>query len=189
MMNVLNGGVHADNPVDFQEYMIAPVGARSFAQAVRIGAEVYHELQRTLKQRGLGTAVGDEGGFAPALDSNAAPLELLVSSIQSAGYSPGDDVAICLDPAASEFYTDRRYELAGEGRSLTSDEMVEYWAALPASYPVVSLEDGMAEADWDGWLNLTDRLGDSVQLVGDDVSSPTRRSCERESSAESRMRS
>ena len=169
MMNVLNGGVHADNPVDFQEFMIAPVGARSFAHAVRMGAEVYHELQRTLKRRGLGTAVGDEGGFAPALDSNAAPLELLVSSIQSAGYSPGDDVAICLDPAASEFYTDRRYELAGEGRSLTSDEMVEYWAALPGSYPVVSLEDGMAEADWDGWRKLTDRLGDSVQLVGDDV--------------------
>ena len=169
MMNVLNGGVHADNPVDFQEFMIAPVGARSFAHAVQMGAEVYHELQRTLKRRGLGTAVGDEGGFAPALDSNAAPLELLVSAIQSAGYSPADDVAICLDPAASEFYADRRYELAGEGRSLTSDEMVEYWAALPESYPVVSLEDGMAETDWDGWRKLTDRLGDSVQLVGDDV--------------------
>jgi enolase len=168
-MNVLNGGVHADNPVDFQEFMIAPVGADSFAQALRMGAEVYHELQRTLKARGLGTAVGDEGGFAPALDSNAAPLELLVSSIQSAGYSAGDEVAICLDPAASEFFRDGTYELAGEGRSLSSDEMVEYWAAIANGYPVVSLEDGMAETDWDGWLKLTERLGSSVQLVGDDV--------------------
>jgi enolase len=169
MMNVLNGGVHADNPVDFQEFMIAPVGAGSFAQALRIGAEVYHELQRTLKRQGLGTAVGDEGGFAPALDSNEAPLELLVSSIESAGYVPGDDVAICLDPAASEFFNDGRYELAAEGRSLSSDEMVEYWARIPDSYPVVSLEDGMAEADWDGWGKLTDRLGSRIQLVGDDV--------------------
>jgi enolase len=168
-MNVLNGGVHADNPVDFQEFMIAPVGADSFAQAVRIGAEVYHELQRTLKGRGLGTAVGDEGGFAPALESNEAPLELLVSAIQSAGYSPGDDVAICLDPAASEFFADGRYQLAGEARSLSSDEMVEYWAAIAGRYPVVSLEDGMAETDWDGWRKLTERLGSGVQLVGDDV--------------------
>ncbi len=168
-MNVLNGGVHADNPVDFQEFMIAPVGAHSFAQAVRIGAEVYHELQRTLKSRGLGTGVGDEGGFAPSLDSNEAPLELLVSSIQSAGYLPGDDVAICLDPAASEFFRDGRYELAGEGRSLSPEEMVEYWAAIPGRYPVVSLEDGMAEGDWTGWRNLTGRLGTSVQLVGDDI--------------------
>ena len=169
MMNVLNGGVHADNPVDFQEFMIAPVGAGSFSRALRIGAEVYHELQRTLKRRGLGTAVGDEGGFAPALDSNEAPLELLVSSIESAGYVPGDDVAICLDPAASEFFNDGRYELTDEGRSLTSDEMVEYWARIPDSYPVVSLEDGMAEADWDGWGKLTQRLGGRIQLVGDDV--------------------
>jgi enolase len=168
-MNVLNGGLHADNPVDFQEFMIAPVGADSFAQAVRIGAEVYHELQRTLKSRGLGTAVGDEGGFAPMLDSNEAPLELLVSSIQSAGYVPSDDVAICLDPAASEFFRDGRYQLAGEGRSLSPDEMVEYWATIPGRYPVVSLEDGMAEDDWDGWRNLTERLGSSVQLVGDDI--------------------
>ncbi len=169
MMNVLNGGVHADNPVDFQEFMIAPVGARSFAQALRIGAEVYHELQRTLKRRGLGTAVGDEGGFAPALDSNEAPLELLVSSIESAGYVPGDDVAICLDPAASEFFNDGRYVLSAEGQTLSSDEMVDYWARIPDSYPVVSLEDGMAEADWDGWGKLTERLGSRIQLVGDDV--------------------
>src|SRR5437763_11443678 len=140
-MNVLNGGVHADNPVDFQEFMIAPVGAGSFAEAVRIGAEVYHELQRTLRSRGLATAVGDEGGFAPALDSNEAPLELLVSSIESAGYSPGDDVAICLDPAASEFFREGRYELGAEGRSLSSGEMVDYWARITESYPVASLED------------------------------------------------
>ena len=168
-MNVLNGGVHADNPVDFQEFMIAPVGAESFARAVRIGAEVYHELQRTLKSRGLGTAVGDEGGFAPALASNEAPLELLVSSIQSAGYSPGDDVAICLDPAASEFFKDRRYDLGAEHRSLSSEEMVDYWARITEAYPVVSLEDGMAETDWEGWVALTALLGGRVQLVGDDV--------------------
>jgi enolase len=168
-MNVLNGGVHADNPVDFQEFMIAPVGADSFAQAVRMGAEVYHELQRTLRSRGLSTAVGDEGGFAPALDSNEAPLELLVTSIQSAGYRPGDDVAICLDPASSEFFRDGRYELAGEGRSLSSEEMVDYWTTIPDRYPVLSLEDGMAEGDWEGWRNLTERLGDRLQLVGDDV--------------------
>ena len=169
MMNVLNGGVHADNPVDFQEFMIAPVGVDSFAQAVRVGAEVYHELQRTLKSRGLGTAVGDEGGFAPALESNDAPLELLVSAIRSAGYAPGHDVAICLDPAASEFFRDGRYELSAERRSLSSDEMVEYWARIRDSYPVVSLEDGMAEADWEGWQTLTERIGSHVQLVGDDV--------------------
>ena len=168
-MNVLNGGVHADNPVDFQEFMIAPVGADSFAQALRLGAEVYHELQRTLKQRGLGTAVGDEGGFAPALDSNEAPLELLVTAIESAGYTPGDEVAICLDPAASEFFAGGRYELAGEGRSLSSEEMVDYWERIRDSYPVVSLEDGMAEGDWDGWHELTNRLGSGLQLVGDDV--------------------
>jgi len=168
-MNVLNGGAHADNPVDFQEFMIAPVGAESFAHAIRIGAEVYHELQRTLHSRGLGTAVGDEGGFAPALESNEAPLELLVSAIQSAGYSPGADVAICMDPASSEFFKDKRYVLSAEGRSLSSDEMVDYWATIAERYPVVSLEDGMAEADWDGWATLTERLGGRVQLVGDDV--------------------
>ena len=168
-MNVLNGGVHADNPVDFQEFMIAPVGAGSFAQAMRMGTEVYHELQRTLKKRGLGTAVGDEGGFAPALDSNEAPLELLVSAISSAGYRPGDDVAICVDPAASEFFKDGRYELAGEGRSLSPEEMVEYWSTIPDRYPVVSLEDGMAEQDWDGWRRLTEELGSRLQLVADDI--------------------
>ncbi len=168
-MNVLNGGAHADNPVDFQEFMVAPVGAESFAQALQMGAEVYHELKSTLKQRGLATGVGDEGGFAPALDSNEAPLELLVAAIDAAGYTPGEQVAICLDPAASEFFKDGRYELAGEGRSLSSQEMVDYWAEVCGRYPVLSLEDGMAEQDWDGWKALTDRLGENVQLVGDDI--------------------
>jgi enolase len=180
-MNVLNGGVHADNPVDFQEFMVAPVGAESFAPAVQMGAEVYHELKSTLKGRGLATAVGDEGGFAPALDSNrsrrprgtavapGAPLELLVTAIESAGYRPGDEVAICLDPAASEFLNAGWYELAGEGRSLSSEEMVEYWATIPDRYPVLSLEDGMAEGDWEGWRRLTERLGSRLQLVGDDI--------------------
>ena len=168
-MNVLNGGVHADNPVDFQEFMIAPVGAGSFAQAIQMGAEVYHELQRTLRSRGLGTAVGDEGGFAPALPSNEAPLELLVSAIAAAGYRPGEDLAICLDPAASEFFKEGRYELAGERRSLASAEMVDYWSEITERYPVVSLEDGMAEQDWDGWRHLTERLGSRLQLVGDDI--------------------
>ena len=168
-MNVLNGGVHADNPVDFQEFMIAPVGADSFAQAIQMGAEVYHELQRTLRSRGLSTAVGDEGGFAPALPSNEAPLELLVSAIGAAGYRPGEDLAICLDPAASEFFKEGRYELAGEGRSLTSAEMVDYWSTVTDRYPVLSLEAGMAEQDWEGWRHLTERLGSRLQLVGDDI--------------------
>ena len=168
-MNVLNGGVHADNPVDFQEFMIAPLGAKSFAHAMQIGSEVYHELQRTLKSRGLGTAVGDEGGFAPALTSNEAPLELLMSSIESAGYRPGDDVAICMDPAASEFFNNGSYELRGEGRTLSSKEMVEYWSTVPGRFPLLFLEDAMAEGDWDGWRKLTERIGNQVQLVGDDI--------------------
>jgi enolase len=168
-MNVLNGGVHADNPVDFQEFMVAPVGADSFTQAVQMGSEVYQQLKGTLKQRGLTSGVGDEGGFAPALDSNEAPLELLVTAIEAAGYRAGDDVAICLDPAASEFFRDGRYELEGEGRSLTPAELVDYWVGVCDRYPVLSLEDGMAEQDWDGWVSLTERLGDRVQLVGDDI--------------------
>jgi len=169
MMNVLNGGVHADNPVDFQEFMIVPWGADSFADALRMGAETYQTLKSTLHGRGLGTAVGDEGGFAPALQSNEAPLELLVSAIQAAGYRPGGDIAIALDPASSEFYADGAYRLSGEGRVLRPDEMVEYWEVLAGRYPIVSLEDGMAEDDWDGWRTLTDRLGRQLQLVGDDI--------------------
>ncbi len=168
-MNVLNGGVHADNPVDFQEFMIAPVGASSFAQAIQMGSEVYQELKRTLKSRGLSTAIGDEGGFAPALQSNEAPLELLVTAIGGAGYTAGEDVAICMDPASSEFFKDGKYVLAGEGRTLSSAEMVDYYAAIADRYPVPSLEDGMAEQDWDGWILLTQRLGGRLQLVADDI--------------------
>jgi enolase len=169
MLNVLNGGVHADNPVDFQEFMIVPVGAGTFAHAMRIATETYHELKRTLHSRGLATGVGDEGGFAPDLDSNEAPLELLVAAIEAAGYRPGADVAIALDPASSEFFVDGAYRLAGEGRTLSSGELVDYWEGLIDRYPIVSLEDGMAEEDWDGWRLLTERLGEKVQLVGDDV--------------------
>ncbi len=169
MMNVLNGGAHADNPVDFQEFMIAPLGAGSFAQALRMGAETYQQLKGTLRSRGLATGVGDEGGFAPALHDNAAPLELLVAAIEAAGYHPGEEIAIALDPAASEFFTDGAYRLAGEDRTLSSAEMVDYWEQLVDRYPIVLIEDGMAEDDWDGWARLTERLGDRVQLVGDDI--------------------
>jgi enolase len=169
MLNVLNGGVHADNPVDFQEFMIVPVGADSFAHAMRMATETYHELKRTLHSRGLATGVGDEGGFAPALTSNEAPLELLVSAIESAGYRPGDEIAIAMDPASSEFFSDGAYRLKGEGRTLSSSELVDYWEQLAGRYPIVALEDGMAEDDWEGWGMLTERLGDRVQLVGDDV--------------------
>ncbi len=168
-MNVLNGGVHADNPIDFQEFIIAPVGADSFAHALQMGAEVYQQLKTTLRTRGLATAVGDEGGFAPALQSNEEPLQLLVAAITAAGYQPGPGVAICMDPASSEFFSDGRYEFAGEGRSLSSDELVDYWAEITERYPVVMLEDGMAEGDWDGWQALTRRLGEHLQLVGDDI--------------------
>ena len=169
MMNVLNGGAHADNPVDFQEFMIAPLGAGSFAQALRMGAETYQQLKGTLRSRGLATGVGDEGGFAPALHDNAAPLELLVAAIEAAGYRPGEDIAIALDPAASEFFSDGAYRLAGEDRVLSSAEMVDYWEQLVDRYPIVLIEDGMAEDDWAGWARLTERLGDRVQLVGDDI--------------------
>jgi len=169
LMNVLNGGVHADNPVDFQEFMIVPLGADSFAEALRMGAETYQQLKATLRSRGLATGVGDEGGFAPALESNEAPLELLVSAIEAAGYRPGPDISIALDPASSEFFSDGAYRLAGEGRVLSSGEMVDYWDELSGRYPIVMLEDGMAENDWDGWAQLTERLADRVQLVGDDI--------------------
>jgi len=168
-MNVLNGGVHADNPVDFQEFMVAPVGATSFSQAIVMCAETYQQLKGTLRERGLASGVGDEGGFAPALSSNEAPLELLVSAIEAAGYVPGADLAICLDPAASEFFRAGAYELAGERRSLSPEEMVGYWDDVTGRYPVLSLEDGMAEQDWDGWRLLTERLGSRLQLVGDDI--------------------
>jgi enolase len=169
MMNVLNGGVHADNAVDFQEFMIVPVGGGSFGEALRIGSEVFHHLKATLHEEGYGTTVGDEGGFAPDLESNEQALELLVAAIRTAGYVPGEQVAIAMDPAVSELYTDSGYELQHEGRTLQSSELADYWAELLDRYPIVSLEDGMDQEDWDGWANLTDRLGDRVQLVGDDV--------------------
>jgi enolase len=169
MMNVLNGGAHADNRVDFQEFMIVPVGAPTFTEGVRMGDEVFHALKRTLHDQGLSTAVGDEGGFAPDLDSNEAALEALISGIEAAGYRPGDDVAIALDPATSEVFKDGSYELEHEGRSLTSAELVDYWSDIASRYPVISIEDGLDEEDWDGWRLLTERLGDRVQLVGDDL--------------------
>jgi len=169
MMNVLNGGAHADNKVDFQEFMIVPCGARSFSECLRMGSEVFHALKRTLHERGLSTAVGDEGGFAPDLGSNEEALKMLVAGIQAAGYRPGEDVAIALDPASSEIYDDGAYVLEHEGRTLSAAEFADYWGDLAARYPIVSLEDGMDEEDWDGWRVLTQRLGASVQLVGDDI--------------------
>jgi enolase len=169
MMNVLNGGAHADNKVDFQEFMIVPCGARTFSQCLQMGAEVFHALKGTLHQRGLATAVGDEGGFAPDLGSNEEALEMLLAGIEAAGYRPGEDVAIALDPAASEIFKDGAYVLEHEGRTLSAAEFADYWADLAARYPIVSLEDGMDEEDWEGWRVLTERLGSSVQLVGDDI--------------------
>ena len=169
MMNVLNGGAHADNSVDFQEFMVVPVGATRFSDALRMGAETFHHLKKHLHDRGLGGGVGDEGGFAPNLESNEAALEALVAGIEAAGYAPGDDLAIALDPATSEIFSDGAYVLEHEGRSLSADELAGYWADLAGRYPILSIEDGMDEEDWAGWKTLTDRIGDSVQLVGDDL--------------------
>jgi enolase len=169
MMNVLNGGAHADNSVDFQEFMVVPVGAPSFAEALRTGAEVFHALKKTLAGRGLSTAVGDEGGFAPDLESNEAALQALIEGVEAAGYAPGEDVAIALDPATSEIFSGGAYELTHEGRTLSSEEMAAYWADLVERYPILSIEDGMDEEDWDGWRALTERIGERIQLVGDDL--------------------
>jgi enolase 1/2/3 len=169
MMNVLNGGVHADNSVDFQEFMVVPLGAPTFAECLRMGAEVFHALKKTLHDRGLGGGVGDEGGFAPNLESNEAALQALLEGIEAAGYKAGDDVAIALDPAVSELFSDGAYVLEHEDRTLSATELAAYWADLRDRYPIVSLEDGMAEEDWDGWAELTRRLGDHLQLVGDDL--------------------
>ena len=169
MMNVLNGGAHADNSVDFQEFMVMPVGAPSYHEALRWGTETYHVLKRILHDRGLSTAVGDEGGFAPDLESNEDAIRLLVAAIEEAGFTPGDDIAIALDPAVSEIYRDGAYHLDGEGKVLTAQELTEYWIRIVDSYPVVSIEDGMQENDWDGWAALTAAVGDRCQLVGDDL--------------------
>jgi len=169
MMNVINGGAHADNSVDFQEFMVVPVGASSFSECLRMGTETFHHLKKHLHDRGLGGGVGDEGGFAPNLESNEAALEALIAAIEAAGYKPGDDLGIALDPAVSEIYEDGSYVLEHEGRTLSSDEMAVYWADLAGRYPILSIEDGMDEEDWGGWKTLTDRIGDRTQLVGDDL--------------------
>jgi enolase len=169
MMNIINGGAHADTDVDFQEFMVVPVGLPTFAEGLRAGAEVFHALKAAIKKRGLSTGQGDEGGFAPDLKSNREAMDLLIEGIQAAGYEPGKDVAIALDPATSEFYKDGRYHLAGEGRSLSSEEMISLWEEWTRAYPVISIEDGLAEDDWDGWKLLTERLGAHTQLVGDDL--------------------
>jgi enolase len=169
MMNVLNGGAHADNNVDVQEFMLYPLGAGSFAEALRWGAEVFHTLRGVLTEKGYATAVGDEGGFAPNLNSNDEAVELILFAIEKAGYRPGEDIALALDPAASEFFHDGRYVLTGEGRSLDSEEMIEFWSDWVGRYPIVSIEDGLAEGDWSGWNQLTAKLGDRLQIVGDDL--------------------
>ncbi len=169
MMNIVNGGMHADNPIDFQEFMIVPVGAPNIAEAVRMGAEVFHALKSALHSAGLGTAVGDEGGFAPNIASTREALEFVMAAIETAGCHPGQDMYLALDVAATEFFKDGRYELKGENRTLSSDEIAAYYSDLVANYPIFSIEDGMSEDDWDGWRVLTDALGDRVQLVGDDL--------------------
>jgi enolase len=169
MMNVLNGGAHADNSVDFQEFMIVPVGFEGFGRALQAGAEVFHALKKTLHDQGMSTAVGDEGGFAPNLSSNEEALRTLMKGIEAAGYKPGEEIAIALDPATSEIFEGGVYDLEHEGRKLSSEELADYWAEMAGKYPIVSIEDGMDEEDWAGWKALTDRIGDKVQLVGDDL--------------------
>ena len=170
MMNILNGGAHADNNVDFQEFMCMPVGAESFSEALRWGVEVFHTLKGVLKKRGYNTAVGDEGGFAPSVKSNTEAIEVILEAIQGAGYRPGKDIAIALDPASSEFFKDGKYVFKKSDKSVkSSEEMVRFWAKWVADYPIVSIEDGLAEDDWDGWKMMTEELGDKIQLVGDDL--------------------
>lgn len=171
MMNILNGGAHADNNVDIQEFMVMPVGAKSFAEALRMGAEIFHNLRTVLKGKGLNTAVGDEGGFAPSLGSNAEALEVIVEAIKKAGYEPGTDVKLALDVAATELYDKEKnaYVLAGEGRELTSAQMVDFYAELVEKFPIISIEDGLDEEDWDGWKLMTEKLGSKIQIVGDDL--------------------
>ncbi len=168
MMNIINGGAHADNNVDFQEFMIAPVGASNFQEAIRMGSEVFHNLKKVLGDRGLATSVGDEGGFAPNLNSNSEAIEVILTAIEKAGYTT-DQIKICLDPASSEFYEDGKYVLSGEGKTLSKEEMVDFYADWVEKYPIISIEDGMAEDDWEGWKLLTEKLGHKIQLVGDDL--------------------
>ena len=176
MMNIINGGEHADNPIDIQEFMIMPVSANNIREAVRMGAEVFHTLKKELSAAGLSTGIGDEGGFAPNIGSSREALDFILSSVEKAGYKPGEDIYLALDCAATEYYKDGKYVLSGEGKTLTSEENADYLAALVADYPIISIEDGMSEDDWEGWKLLTDKLGDKVQLVGDDlfVTNPAR---------------
>src|SRR5699024_5620284 len=169
MMNILNGGEHADNNVDIQEFMVMPLGAPNFREALRMGAEVFHSLKSVLKSKGLNTAVGDEGGFAPNLESNEEALETIVEAIKKAGYKPGEDIYLALDVAATEMYEDGKYNFKGEGVVRTTDEMIEYYETLSEKYPIISIEDGLSEDDWDGWEKLTEKLGKKIQLVGDDL--------------------
>jgi enolase len=171
MMNIINGGAHADNNVDLQEFMVMPVGASSFAEGLRMGAEIFHHLKSVLKKKGYNTAVGDEGGFAPDLKSNEEALQVIVQAIEAAGYKAGEEIFIALDPASSEFYNKqtKKYDLKSEKRSLSSEEMIEYYANLKGKYPIVSIEDGLAEDDWEGWKKFTERFGKQLQLVGDDL--------------------
>lgn len=169
MMNVLNGGSHADNNVDFQEFMLMPVGAPNFSEALRMGAETFHVMKKLLREKGYSTGVGDEGGFAPDLGSNEEAIQVVMEAIEKANYEPGKDIAIALDPAASEFFKDGKYHVKGDDKVFSPDQMVEYWAGWVDKYPIVSLEDGLAEDDWDGWAKLTSTVGDKVQLVGDDI--------------------
>ena len=168
-MNVINGGAHADNNIDLQEFMIMPVGAASFSEALRWGTETYHGRKKVLSDRGLATAVGDEGGFAPNLSSNEEAIKVLIEAIERAGRTPGEDIAIALDPAMSELFRDGKYHLSGEGKVLSSGELADWWTGLVDKYPIVSIEDGMAEDDWDGWATLSAKVGSRVQLVGDDL--------------------
>ncbi|MBE1284586.1 MAG: phosphopyruvate hydratase [Rhodobacteraceae bacterium] len=176
MMNIINGGEHADNPIDIQEFMIMPVSANNIRDAVRMGAEVFHTLKKELSAAGLSTGIGDEGGFAPNIGSSREALDFILSSVEKAGYKPGEDIYLALDCAATEYFKDGKYVLSGEGKTLSSEENADYLAALVADYPIISIEDGMSEDDWDGWKLLTDKIGDKVQLVGDDlfVTNPTR---------------
>jgi enolase len=169
MLNIINGGAHANNDVDLQEYMIMPTGFDEFKEALRASAEIYHTLKKLLAEDGHSTALGDEGGFAPNFKNNAEPIEYILRAVEKAGYKPGEEIVIALDAASSEFYKDGKYVLAGENRELTSEELVEYYADLVSRFPIVSIEDGMAEDDWDGWKKLTEKLGDKIQLVGDDL--------------------
>ena len=169
MMNILNGGKHAENSTDFQEFMIVPIGAKTFAEALRYGTEVFHQLKKILKARGLNTSVGDEGGYAPSLPTNESAIEVILQAITNAGYKPGKDIALALDPAASEFYVDGKYHLESEKRDLTSSEMIEFFAEWVKKYPIISIEDGLAEDDWEGWKVMTAKLGKKIQIVGDDL--------------------